>query len=246
MKITFNDLKLAYRSHIQRHVPTSREGCPSEEEILQIFEKSTLPQKKEEIIDHVVKCAYRHREFEFFLGLARDEDKAAKEIGEFLRKKGGDSNMLGEKRRLPGIISGLRARPLPLWKPAIISMGLLVIAGLFMISIRTIVKPPPNEERGRLGNQVRLVSPARGQEVALPLIFRWHKVPQAKSYQMEIFDQSLLPLWRSPQIADFTYTLPPEIEDKMQRNKAYFWMITAFISDDTKKESSLESFIWKK
>ena len=78
------------------------------------------------------------------------------------------------------------------------------------------------------------------------MIFRWHKVLQAKIYQMEIFDESLRPLWRSPQIADLTYALPPEIEDKIQRNKTYFWMITAFISDNTKKESSLGSFILKK
>ncbi|MGB7297023.1 MAG: hypothetical protein WBC70_15670 [Candidatus Aminicenantales bacterium] len=246
MKTTFNDLKLAYKSHIQRYIPTSREGCPSEEDILQIFENSTPPQKKEEVIDHVVKCAYCLREFELFLTLVRDENKAVKEISEFLRKKSRDFNPPRKKPKFWGIISGLSAKLRPLWKLAAISITFLIITGLFMISIRTILKPTLNEERGRLGNQIRLVSPIQGQVVTLPLTFRWQKVPQAQIYQLEIFDETLLPLWKSPQIFGLIYKLPPEIEGKIQENKIYFWMTTAFLPGGTRKESPLESFILKR
>lgn len=246
MKITFNDLKSAYKSHIRKCAPASRKGCPSEENILRVFEKSTPLKNKEEIIDHVVKCAYCLREFELFQALVRDENRAAEEISEYLKKRSRDPHSPKDKSNSQGVISKLFAKPYALWKLATISMAFLIISGLFLISIRTIFKPTSNEERGRLGNQIHLISPTQGQKAELPLTFRWHKVPQAQVYQLEIFDDALLPIWRSPQIFDLTYKLPPYIEDKIEENKIYFWMLTAYLPDETKKESPPESFILKK
>lgn len=246
MKITCDDLKSAYKSSIQKCIPPSREGCPSQENILRVFEKSTPALEKEEIINHVVKCAYCLREFELFLALVRDENKAAKEISEYLGKKSRDSHSPKKRPKFQNIISPLYAKPRPLWKLAAISVTFVIISGLFLILSKTIFKSAPNEERGRLGNQIRLISPTQGQEVALPLTFRWQKVPQAQIYQLEIFDESLLPLWRSPQIFDLIYKLPPEIEDKIQKNRVYFWMITAFLPSNARKESPLGSFTLKK
>jgi hypothetical protein len=246
MKITSNDLKMAYKSHIQRYIPLSREGCPSEGSILGVFEGTLSPEKKEEIIDHVVKCAYCLREFELFLALVRDESKAAKEISRFLKEKGCDANPPRKKPKVWSIIFGSGVQQHPLWRIATVSLVLLIITGLFLISAKLFLKPSLDKERGRLRDQVRLISPSQGQEATLPLVFRWQKMTRAELYQLEIFDDSLSPLWKSPQIFVLFYELPPKVAEAIDENRVYFWMVTAFLPSGEKRESPLETFILKK
>lgn len=236
---------MAYKSHIRRSTPLSREGCPSEEEILQVFEKSISTKKKEDVIDHVVKCAYCLQEFELLLGLVRDENVAAKEISEFLRGKRRKPAPSGKKHKMGSIISVSIPQRSNLWKLVAVPMAILIIAGFFLISIRTFLKPRPNEERGRWRDQVRLISPIQGQSIHRPG-FRWQKVGRAQFYQLEIFDETLLPVWKSPQIVDFSFRLPPEAEKMIEGNRIYFWMVTAFLDDGVRRESTLESFTLKK
>jgi len=243
MKITYNDLKMAYKSHIQRYTPPSRKGCPSEESILRVFEKSLSPQKKEEIVDHVVKCAYCLREFELFLALDRDESQAAKEITDFVGKRSRDANPPRKKPKIWGFISGSGDQRRSLWRIATVSLVLLIITGLFLISVKLILKPSLDEERGKLRDQVRLISPSQGQAGTLPLVFRWQKVREAELYQLEIFDASLSPLWKSPQISVLFYELPSKVAEAVEENKVYFWMVTAFLPNGIKRESPLERFI---
>jgi hypothetical protein len=243
MKITSNDLKMAYKSHIQRYVPLSREGCPSEESILGVFEGTLSPEKKEEIVDHVVNCAYCLREFEFFLALVRNESKVAKEIASFLKEKSCDVNPPKKKTKIWNIIFGSGMQRHPLWRIASISLVLLIISGLFLISAKLILRPSLDEERGRLRDQVRLISPSQGQEATLPLVFRWQKMTGAELYQLELFDDSLSPLWKSPQIFVLFYKLPPKVAEAIEENRIYFWMVTAFLPNGEKRESPLETFI---
>jgi len=243
MKITYNDLKMAYKSHIQRYIPLSREGCPSEESILGVFEGTLSPEEKEKIVDHVVKCAYCLQEFELFLALVRDESKAAKEISDFLKQRGRDANRPRKKPKIWGIIFGSGGPQHPSWRIATISLVLLIITGLLLISAKLIFKPSLDEGRGKLRDQVRLISPSQEQEGTLPLVFRWQKMTGAELYQLEIFDGSLFPLWKSPQIFVLFCELPPKVAETIERNKVYFWMVTAFLPNGEKRESPLETFI---
>jgi hypothetical protein len=246
MKITYNDLKTAYKSHIQSHIPPSREGCPSGENLLSVFEKSVSPKKKEKIINHVVECAYCFREFEFLQSLIREENKAVEEIPALLRIRSRDRNRPKKKLKIGTIISASIVQRRPLWRLAAIPMVLLIITGLSLISIRSILSRKLDEGRGRLRDQVRLVSPIRGQAGTLPLVFRWEKVRAAESYQLEIFDGSLFPIWKSPPIIESSYKLPPNIAERIERNKVYFWMITALLPNGAKRESPLDRFILTK
>jgi hypothetical protein len=244
MKITHDDLKMAYKSHIQRCIPLSRKECPSPETVLQILEKPVSAKKKEKVIDHIVKCAYCLQEFELLLSFARDEEEIVKEISVFLREKSREKKSL--KLKMRALISGLFSRRHSMWRLAAISMALFIIAGLLLIAIKPILKATLDEERGKMRDQVQLLSPTRGQMQALPLVFRWQKVKGAKYHQLEIFDGSLRLLWRSPLITDTSYEFPMEVAEKVEENKVYFWMVTAFFPDGTRKESPLERFILTK
>jgi hypothetical protein len=245
MKITYDDLKRAYKSRIHSRIPSSREGCPPAENIFSVFDKSTSPADKEKIIDHVTVCSYCLQEFELMQGFVREEEKATGDIASYLRTKAGSTRTPGKRPKILEILLGSRVQARALWRWAAASLSIIIITGLFLIGTKSFFKTPEDRERGRLPGQVQLISPIRGQKIETPLLFRWERTPNAEYYQLEIFDESLLPIWKSSRIEGVRYELPPQAADLIKQNKAYFWTITAWLIDGTKKESPLEDFIFK-
>jgi hypothetical protein len=120
-----------------------------------------------------------------------------------------------------------------------------MLAGLFLITIRFFSTIQDDKERGKPPGEVRLISPVRGKKADIPMVFRWEKMSTAKSYQLEIFDKSLLSLWKSPQVEKDHYQLAPSEADFMVQNEVYYWAITAWLVDGTRRESRLEEFTLK-
>jgi len=246
MKITYDDLKRAYKTHIRRRIPSSREGCPPAENIFSVFDKSTSPADKEKIIDHVTVCSYCLQEFELMQGFIREEEKAVGDIASYLGTKDGNTRIPGKRPKILEILLGSRVQARALWRLAAASLFvIIVITGLFLIGTRSFFRTPEDRERGRLPGQVHLISPIRGQKIETPLLFRWERTPNAEYYQLEIFDESLLPIWKNSRIEGVYYVLSPQAADLIKQNKIYFWTITAWLIDGTKKESPLEEFIFK-
>jgi len=245
MKITYDDLKRAYKSHIRRRVPSSREGCPPAESIFSVFDGSTFPVDKDKVIDHVTGCSHCLQEFELLLDFLREEEKAVGDIASYLRTKDWGTRIPGKRPKILEILLGPKVQARPLWRLAAASLFAVIITGLFLIGIKSFFRTPEDKERGRLSGQVHLVSPVRGQKIETPLVFRWEGTPRAEYYQLEIFDESLLPLWKASRITEVYYELPPMAADIVKGNKAYFWAVTAWLIDGTKRESPLEEFILK-
>jgi hypothetical protein len=97
-------------------------------------------------------------------------------------------------------------------------------------------------ERGRLSGQVRLITPGQEASIRTSLIFRWEPVTLSDHYVIEVFDDSLLPLWKSPQISGTSWELPTSVKEKMATGRTYFWMLTSFSASGLRVESSLEEF----
>ena len=244
MKITYDDLKRAYKSHIRRRIPSSREGCPPAENVFSVFDKSTSPADKEKIIDHVTGCSYCLQEFELMQGFVREEDKAVGDIANYLKAKEGSTRIPGKGPKILKILLGSRVQARALWRLAAASLFvIIIIAGLFLIGTKSFFRAPEDKERGRWPGQVHLISPIRGQKIETPLLFRWEGTSNAEYYQLEIFDESLLPIWKSSRIEGVYYELPPQVAYLINPNKSYFWTITAWLIDGTKRESPLDEFI---
>jgi hypothetical protein len=121
-------------------------------------------------------------------------------------------------------------------------LAVIGIATVSIIGMRSFLGTPEDRERGRQPGQIQLIFPVRGERTRMPLVFRWEGTPRAEYYLLEIFDRSLLPLWKSPRIEGLLYELPSEAADIVKKNELYFWTITACLTDGTKMESSLEEF----
>lgn len=245
MKITHDDLRHAYKSHIKSCVPPSREACPPAEKIFNVFDESVSPADKEKVIDHVTRCCYCLREYELFLEFHRKEEKAIGDIAGFFQRKGIRSRISGKKPTAWGSLWGLMVKPRTLWRFLAASLFAVSIIGFILIGVKSFLRAPEDKERGRPPGQVHLIAPVRGQKLEKPQVFRWERISMAEYYQLEIFDEALLPIWKSPQMKDDHYEFPPGATNIFRKSGVYFWTITTWFIDGTKRESSLEEFTLK-
>jgi hypothetical protein len=242
MKITQDELKSLYRSHIQRRVPPSRAECPPPEIIFQAFEPSTPSSEKAKIVDHMAGCSHCFQEFELWLHFSRGQEDALKSIINWIKKEDKPAITQNKKNKLLELALGPRGQSLPLWKWAIGLIITVAFAGLVVLGVKNTFINAGLEERGRWPGQIRLLFPVQGQKVRVPFTFQWEAMPNAEYYSLEIFDRTLLPLWKSPRIEARQYELPPEAQQFIIKEKVCFWTITAWLNDGTKRESLLGEF----
>jgi len=232
MNLNDEELRQLYRSFIALKNLESRVGCPSLEKLMSFFESSSRARKKMKIIDHVTNCSSCAREFEFLLELQRYEKKMIQEVREAQPMESLPSSPFKSR-------SKSRQRSLLFWK---FSAALISIA-LVIVSLATIVQKLEREDQTRATQTaLRLIQPKPNQRVTLPLVFKWQKVVGAENYILELYDESLLPIWKSPEISSTSLFLPENISRQLYPGRQYFWMITAYTKNKKLSESNLFEF----
>ncbi|UCC40681.1 MAG: hypothetical protein JSV96_04340, partial [Candidatus Aminicenantes bacterium] len=98
------------------------------------------------------------------------------------------------------------------------------------------------EYRGTNSKQIHLIEPINKKCSKSSLIFKWNFVKNSEYYVLELFDDTLYPVWKSQKIFKAQATLPLEISNRLKKDKAYFWMVIAFLNHGKKIESRLEKF----
>jgi len=104
-------------------------------------------------------------------------------------------------------------------------------------------------ESGRPGDiratpsSILLIQPDAKHPASFPLIFKWEGVKGAETYILELYDETLLPIWKSPDLLSPQLTMPEDLAGRLQLNKLYFWMITAYHKKEKLAESELTQFI---
>ncbi len=235
MKISEADLKALYKSSIRKKAPLSRSNCPSVETISRLFLETASESEKASVVDHITTCSLCHEEFDLFLNISRDERRLVEDLKKYLPLKKRFLDRLHDLFRRNG--SRL------LWKYVSIPLlvALFLTATYFIASIYIAKKEP--EERGRPSGPIRLISPAYDIPSDAPLAFRWEELKPSDYVVIEIFDEALLIIWRSQKIRDNFFELPIDAREKIEKAKRYFWMVTAFMQDGSRIESSLQEFV---
>jgi len=225
MDLNDKELKRLYRTYIDGRRKDSRKDCPSMEILLSFFKKRKQTRKKMRIVDHVTRCSACAKEFEFMLELRRYEDKLALQFRE-ARPQGPSS--------LPsGLTSSL------FWKYASSIIGMALIFTFLGIIIKELAR----EDLTRATRScIELIQPEQGRPATLPLIFKWQMIARAKTYILEIFDESLLPFWKSSAVPTTIIVLPDDVIARLLPGQAYYWTVTAFSRDGKLAESGFFSF----
>jgi hypothetical protein len=229
MKIDNNILEEFYQKYIALQANRDGKTCPPSRAIADSFDPSTSIRKKKKIVDHITRCVLCKEEYLLYLRL-QESDPLSNDhsIGPILKGiKSDNSGAIISHRRL-------------LWRYAYFLFGIgLLVSSVFLMM----------QEKVRFDNQrsmeslILLVYPKNTHIYQSPLIFRWQRQPSSQHYILELFDETLLPIWTSGKINDVRVQLPPEILYKLNIDKSYYWMITGFYDSIKKGESKLASFV---
>ena len=241
MKIKHKDLQKLYKDFVMENIPESRKDCPPSKEIINFFRAKLSEKQKTKIVDHITHCNYCAQEFEFILQTLRYEGKLSEEIGNLIRSKNDKTALKTKDKKIP-LNSGKKQKlftPVLSWKYALLPFAVLLIIFALIFFPRS-----ENEEyRGVNHIRIQLVEPIDGKYSKSQLEFRWNELKDSDYYILELFDETLLPVWKSNRISKNRVIPPAELVKKLSINKTYLWMVTAFFPDGRRVESDIEEFI---
>jgi hypothetical protein len=219
------ELFLAYAASRDAH---GHKDCPSSTQMVNAFNPKASQRKKKRIVDHIVRCPDCRDEFGLLLKLQEVIDEA---------DRAGDKGRV--TRRSPHRLALTRAGHSPLWKYAYLFLGLVLIASVLNFFFR---EKDSSQINRTSATDVLLVYPTSSYRIPGKLNFRWREFPSSKHYVLELFDETLLPIWMSPPIDDTQAELPSEIRSKIKAGLNYYWMITAYSGAGKTGESKLVRF----
>lgn len=125
---------------------------------------------------------------------------------------------------------------LALWQGVLALLGVtLIVSSFFFIGHQN--EDLNTRQMGTAG--ITILSPKRNLSLSHPLIFRWQAKPDSEYYVLELFNESLLPVWASEKIRDLQVLLPPEVSSSLRSGQVYFWMVTSYVRAKKSGESPL-------
>ena len=229
MRIRHEDLKDLFQGYAASRKPRSRKRCPSPLAIARSFEPSASVRMKKTIVDHISQCSCCHEEFMILFEFHNlDTDSS---IFEYPTVRDGPKRGNASDSRL--------AHP-PFWQYACVLLGLtLAISSLFLLVHQKRISGIQRTGEGG----IVLLRPKVNQSISGPIVFRWQRSVESEYFVLELFDESLLPIWKSGQIRDLQMLIPQDVYLALHPGKSYFWMVTAFSRDSRAEESAMRRFL---
>ncbi len=225
MRLNNNNLRQIFISNINKNIPNSRKGCPSPKELLRLFRTKKSGKKKDAIIDHITNCCHCAYEFEFILKSLRYEREMNQLAKEFFDTK--------KTKVLASRFS---------WKYAFVIAGISVLCIFITIFIIS-SEYESSKYRASALTQIGLLLPQKKSIPKSSLSFRWEEIKDSEYYTFELYDETLYQIWRSNRIFENNFTLSKDISSRLEENKTYFWMISAFFPNGRKLESQLKEIL---
>ena len=227
MKISHKDIKGLFRNYLKDRFPVSRAKCPLPEDITACLRGNISKKRRNQIIDHIFNCAYCHEEFEFAFKILREEEKFINDLSTIVKEK----KRSEEKKYFQFF---------PFRQSWLYSLILIIAVAMLTL----LVKDMTEERRYRGANALSITLVTPDQKVILrnQLKFEWENIQNSDYYILEVFDESLYPIWKSNKITVNSTLLSKEITNRLIKHKTYYWMITAILRDGKSIESRLQDF----
>ncbi|MFC2165225.1 hypothetical protein ACFLT2_09545 [Acidobacteriota bacterium] len=228
MKIDNEEIEKLYKAYIAEKTPQKRDDCPSPESIFSLFQPNTAEDIRNETLTHVLECSHCIKDFQFILSTQREEMKFFSDIEVALKPA---KKELKKRKESKSFLLRLS------WKYAVFLFGAAIVVVLFVLNI-----PDKNVYRGTNHKSIRLISPLDQHDLKSSLSFEWETVENSDYFILEIFDESLYPIWKSDKIRGNRLKLPSHILAKFDVSSVYYWTVTAFMPNDRILESKLQKF----
>lgn len=212
-------LRDAYRELMAAREPRDRSACPAPEALLAVVERKGDDATRLATLDHVMSCAACRRDFDLLRTAAVSAEQSA----------------AGEKPALHVVRgSSSSARRFPLRSIAI-AAGLVVAVG-----VGTLTWHPGTHQPLLRGDANTVVLLAPEQRPDGSALLRWHTVPGAAAYRVEVF----APTGRTvvaDTVSDSTFVLPAAAS--AGSGEQLRWMVTALHGDGHEVHSPAER-VW--
>lgn len=237
MKINLMKLRGLYTSGITDFTQMSRENCLSPEILTECLRGQASKKNKNRMIEHISHCSYCMKEFQLILEIHRDEKKFIQKIAPLFDIHS-QKNPDVLKKKAPFPFQQMR------WNHAVFAAGAVLIVAGSLILYFLIQGGLGQKFRGTNIDHIILIKPVHNKSTRTPIVFQWKKMMHAEYYILELFDDTLFPIWKSWEIKKNKLQLPRETVESFSSGKSYYWFITGFFPGDRKIESSLEQFIF--
>ena len=229
MKIELDRLRTLFQGYAASKRPPDRRGCPSPHAMAGSFEGSLSRRARKNIADHISECPFCQEEFLILMAARRSVAGAPEPENQALS----DQPRPLPRRRAEG--SGLAV----VWQYACVLIGL----GLAASSLFIVIQHKHSSEVQRSNETyIVLLAPGASQVITAPPIFRWRGSPAADYYVLELFDETMLPIWTSERIQGNQAPLPRYVFSGLHPGKSYYWMVTGFSLDSESDASGLSQF----
>ena len=241
MKINLKDLQTAYETYRHKNIPMSRNHCPSFNKLISFLTSKTSDKQETKIIDHLTNCHFCAQEFQFIIFVYRFERKLNEELYKSLQSKKEKSFLRGntKKNDMKSFLKQKIVPPFSSWKYAIPILGITIT----ILTLNIIQNYRSKEYRIIDTKRIQLIEPINIKYSKSSLIFKWNEYKGSNYYQFELFDETLLSVWKSDKIFRNFIILPYETIKDLNIKKKYYWMITAFLPSGEKVESEMAEFI---
>ena len=203
----------------------TRKKCPSPNQLLRLFRINKPEKKKTEIVDHITNCYHCAHEFEFILRALRYEKTLNLVAEKFVQTK----KMKIRSFRLS-------------WKTVSAIAGISLVC--LLTTIFFVLNTPKNaNHRTPTLRQIAITLPQAKKIHKSSLNFRWENVQDSEYYTLELYDETLYQIWSSNKIFGNNFKLSEETASRLEVNRTYFWMISAFFPNGRRIESQLKKII---
>jgi len=229
MVIDDESLKSIYQAYVRENTPASRGECPSAESMIRMLSGRGSRKEKTRLVDHISRCRYCAEEFEFLVEARRSEKDLIHGVDQWLVQKKRD-------RLRPILFSHFS------WRLVSLVVAFFVVGVLLL---KFLILPTPETYRADSQAMIELLQPVDTRVPRSSLVFRWKPLPNTEYYVLEVFDETLAPVWESGEITVSQAVPPREVSGKLAAGRAYFWLLTAHLKSGEKIHSSLVEFVLK-
>ncbi len=231
-------LKNAFQAYLETKRPPSRDGCPPPESLLRLLRSAAPRREAARIIDHVSGCGTCAAEFQVLLEVLRQEKTFVRDVERLVVGSERSDLSAPQSKRAFHPLRGLMVFPdRPSRRLAALAAGLAVVC---LAVVLTFVLRPSETFRSSSPVKVELLQPVDSSLNLSQPVFKWKAVKGSEYYILELFDETLLPVWRSEAASQPELRLPPSLARGLRINDAYFWMVTAHFADGETVASSLQ------
>jgi hypothetical protein len=255
MELKDKNLKEIYQTSIQEHKPP-KNGCPAIEVLIQSFTDGMAEHDKIKIVDHISACGSCYGKFEAVRQILRESKKMSTQLDglslseievEELKKRAHErireletaGKSRGKFSFVEKLVSLFNTKPSIKYATAL--TGVFIIAIVFLFVLRIPQNLRESTLRGEKKESVLQIFP-KGELKELPVNFAWKSLSGAREYQVLLLDEELTKIWDSEKTQKTEMPIPYEVQNRMMKDRIYYWKVVIYFEDGTKKETDLQEF----